>query len=244
MSRTHILTINIDKVTMQQAVDRCLEFIRGDQPRLVVTPNAEIAYAAAHDPELTTILNEADLAIPDGVGVVIASHILGDPVPEKVTGVELSTNVVAALSRQGRGRIFLLGAEPGVADEAARRLVERYPGIEVAGTQHGFFKPEDEPGMIARIREARVDCLFVGMGAPRQERWLYRHLAELNAKVSFGVGGTLNVWAGRVSRGPEWMIRANLEWLYRIVKLGRVGRSVPPLAKFMLAVTGRRLRGR
>lgn len=244
MSRTQILTIGIDKVTMAEAVERCLAFVRGDQPRLVVTPNAEIAYVAAHNPELSAIINSADLVVADGIGVVLASKMLGDPVPEKVTGVDLSTNLVAELSRQGGGRIFLLGAEPGVAAEAARRIGERFPGVTIAGHQHGFFTPEEEPAIIARIREAHVDALFVGLGSPRQERWLSRHLPELGARVSLGVGGTINVWAGVASRGPDWMIRANLEWLYRVVKFGRYGRSLPPLAKFMLAVTALRMRGR
>ncbi|MDB4895716.1 MAG: putative N-acetyl-mannosamine transferase [Firmicutes bacterium] len=244
MSRTQILTIGVDKVTMAEAVARCVAFVRGDQPRLVVTPNAEIAYAAAHNPELTAIINGADLVIPDGIGVVLASKLLGEPVPEKVTGVDLSTNLLAELSRQGGGRIFLLGAEPGVAAEAARRITERFPGVTVVGHQHGFFTPAEEPAIIARIRAAAVDALFVGLGSPRQERWLSQHLPELGARVSLGVGGTINVWAGVASRGPDWMIRANLEWLYRVVKFGRYGRSLPPLAKFMLAVTALRLRGR
>jgi N-acetylglucosaminyldiphosphoundecaprenol N-acetyl-beta-D-mannosaminyltransferase len=244
MSRTQILTIGIDKVTMAEAVERCLAFVHGDQPRLVVTPNAEIAYAAAHNPELSAIINNADLVIADGIGVVLAAKLLGDPVPEKVTGVDLSTNLVAELSRQGGGRIFLLGAEPGVAAEAARRLGERFPGLTIAGHHHGFFTPEEEPAIIARIREAHVDALFVGLGSPRQERWLSRHLPELGARVSLSVGGTINIWAGVASRGPDWMIRANLEWLYRVVKFGRYGRSLPPLAKFMLAVTALRMRGR
>jgi len=244
MSRARVLALEVDKVTMQAAVERCLAFVDGDGPHLVVTPNAEIAYAALQDPELAETLNGADLVVPDGIGVVIASRILGDPVPEKVGGVDLATNLIAALSEQGRGRIFLLGTRPEVVAEAARRLAERYPGITVAGYRDGYFAPEEEPEVVAAIRAAQADVLFVGMGSPKQEKWLRSHLHELNVKIGMGVGGTLDVWAGAARRAPDWMLRANLEWLYRIVKFGRYSRSLPPLVRFMLAVAASRVRGR
>lgn len=244
MSRTQILAIGVDQVTMQEAVDRCLGFLSSAEPKLVVTPNAEIAYAAAYDPELAAIVNGADLVIPDGAGVVLAARILGDPVPQKVAGTDLATNLLHAMSLRKRGRVYLLGAKPEVVAEAARRLGEQFPGIYVAGFRDGYFKPEEEAGVIEAIRRARVDVLFVGMGAPRQERWLTQHLGELNARVSLGIGGTLDVWAGAAQRAPNWMIKANLEWLFRVVKFGRYGRSLPPLAKFVLLVVLRRLRGR
>lgn len=244
MSRAQILTIGVDKVTLQQAVERCLSFIEGDQPRLVVTPNAEIAYAAAYNPALSDLINRADLVIADGAGIVLASRLLGDPVPEKVTGVDLTTRLLEALSSRRRGRVYLLGARPEVVAEAARRIAERFSGVQVVGYQHGFFAPEEEPAVIAAIREARPDVLLVGMGVPRQEFWLDCHLKDLNAKVGMGVGGTIDVLAGAAQRAPRWMIKANLEWLFRIVKFGRYGRSLPPLFKFVLMVAARRMRGR
>lgn len=244
MSRAKVLALEVDKVTMQAAVDRCLAFVDGDKPCMVVTPNAEIAYAALQDPALAETLNGADLVVPDGIGVVMASRILGDPVPEKVGGVDLATNLIAALSDQGRGRIFLLGTRPEVVAEAARRLAAQYPGITVAGYRDGYFTAEEEPEVVAAIRAVQADVLFVGMGSPKQEKWLRKHLEELNIKIGMGVGGTLDVWAGAARRAPDWMLRANLEWLYRIVKFGRYGRSLPPLARFMLAVAASRVRGR
>ncbi|HYG57483.1 MAG TPA: WecB/TagA/CpsF family glycosyltransferase [Symbiobacteriaceae bacterium] len=244
MSRARILSIGVDKVTMDEAVDRCIAFSKGDEPRMVVTPNAEISYRATREPDLAALINQADLVIPDGAGVVIASRILGDPVPERVAGTDLSTKLVARMSQQGRGRVYILGGAPGVAARAAAHLTGHYPGIRVVGHHHGFFKPEEEAGVIASIRAAETDVLFVGMGSPRQEQWIARHKHEHRAKVSLGVGGTIDVWAGTAQRAPEWMRRANLEWLFRIVKLGRVGRSLPPLAKFGLLVMARRMRGR
>lgn len=244
MSRSQILAIGVDKVTMTEAIARCLAFLEGTQPRLVVTPNAEIAYAAAHDPALAAVINGADLVIPDGIGVVMASRLLGDPVPEKVGGTDLSTHLLRELSQRGQGRVYLLGTRPDVVAEAARRIETNYPGVRVVGYHDGYFGPEQEAAIIREIREARADLLFAGMGSPRQERWLSQHLTELNAKVSLGVGGTIDIWAGAARRAPEWMIKANLEWLFRVVKFGRYSRSLPPLAKFVLAVMAHRMRGR
>ncbi|HYF79893.1 MAG TPA: WecB/TagA/CpsF family glycosyltransferase [Symbiobacteriaceae bacterium] len=244
MSRTQILALGVDKVTMAQAVDLCLTWTDGDQSHLVVTPNAEHVYLAVQDPAFAAIENGADLVIPDGIGVLMASRILGDPVPEKVAGVELSTNIIAEMSKRGRGSVYLLGGRPEVVAEAARRLKERFPGVTIAGHQHGYYKPDEEQAVIAAIAAARPDLLVVGMGMPKQEQWLAAHLRETGAKVGIGAGGTIDVWAGAAPRAPEWMIKGNLEWLFRIVKLGRYSRSLPPLAKFILLVMAQKVRGR
>ncbi|HEY3368907.1 MAG TPA: WecB/TagA/CpsF family glycosyltransferase [Symbiobacteriaceae bacterium] len=243
MSRIQILTIGVDKVTLKAAEALCLRWMEDSRPRLVVTPNAEIGYAAYKNPDLAAVLNQADLAIPDGAGIVLASKVLGDPVPGKVAGVDLATCLLAALSQRG-GRIYLLGARPEVVSEAARRVAKQYPGLTIAGFRDGYFGQEEESKVVAEIRAANVDALFVGLGAPRQEFWLSQHLADLNAKVSLGIGGTLDIWAGAAPRAPKWMVKANLEWLFRIVKLGRYSRSLPPLIKFVLLVIAQRLKGR
>ncbi|MFZ5824860.1 MAG: WecB/TagA/CpsF family glycosyltransferase [Bacillota bacterium] len=244
MSRVRILSIEVDKVTMAEAVDRCLGFIEEGSPHLVVTPNAEIAYNASRNPELSAVINGADLVVADGIGVVMASRILGDPLPEKVGGIDLSTHLLKALNARRKGRVFLFGTRPEVVAEAARRVEREYPGLTIAGYRDGFFGPEDEPAIVETIRAARADVLFVALGSPKQEQWLHKYLPALGVKVGIGVGGTIDVWAGVKPRAPEWALKANLEWLYYIVKLGRFGRSLPPLVKFVLAVVGKRMRGR
>jgi len=244
MSRVQILNIGIDKVTMTEAVDRCIGFLGESRPHLVVTPNAEILYAAANNPALAAILNGADLVVPDGAGVLLASRILGNPVPEKVAGVELATNLLQALSQRNMGRIFLLGATPTVVKAAAANISKRFPGTTIVGFRDGFFSQDEERHVIDQIRQARPDVLFVGMGAPRQEFWLHRHLSELGVRLCLGVGGTIDIWVDAAKRAPAWMIRTNLEWLFRIVRFGRYRRSLPPLIKFTVLVAARRLRGR
>jgi N-acetylglucosaminyldiphosphoundecaprenol N-acetyl-beta-D-mannosaminyltransferase len=227
---------------MTQAVERCLGFIASGQPHMVVTPNAEIAYAAAGNPALAAIINEADLVVPDGAGVVLASRILGDPVPEKVAGTDLATRLVGELNKTG-GRIFLLGTKPEVVAKAAENLRAKYPGLSAVEFHDGFWKPEEEPALIEQIRAAGPDLLFVALGSPRQEQWIRAHQAEVGAPLAIGVGGTLDVWAGVAQRAPEWMIKANLEWAFRVVKFGRYGRSLPPLIKFVGKVLVTRVRG-
>ncbi|HWI61035.1 MAG TPA: WecB/TagA/CpsF family glycosyltransferase [Symbiobacteriaceae bacterium] len=244
MSRARILAIEVDKVTMSEAVGRCLAWVDGEGSHMVVTPNAEFAYAATKDPEFASILNGADLVIPDGIGILMAARLLGDPVPEKVAGVELSANLIGAMAKRGRGSVYLLGARPEVVAQAAQRIQERFPGITIAGYQHGYYKPEEEAAVISAIRAARPDFLIVGMGMPRQEKWLHQHLRETGAKVGIGAGGTIDVLAGVAPRAPEWMIKSNLEWLFRIVKLGRIGRSLPPLIRFVGKVAVQKVRGR
>lgn len=238
-----ILGVRIDRLTLDQAVDRCLEFLRSGRPHLVVTPNSEFLYAAARDPEVRELLNRADLAVADGAGVVLASRILGDPVPEKVAGVELAEGL---LRRAPAGtRVFLLGATADSVAAAASRVAERYPHLVVAGYRDGYwrhFDPEADREVIAAVRAAQPQILLCGLGFPKQERWLARYLAQLQVPVCIGVGGTIDAWSGRTPRAPRWMIRANLEWLYRIVRFGRFRRSLPPLAGFLLLVGKERLR--
>lgn len=242
-TRVRILGVGVDPVTLAQAVDRCLSFMAGGRPRLVVTPNSEMIQAATGDPELFRVLEQADLAVPDGAGVVLAARILGTPVPEKVAGVDLADGV---LRRAPAGtRVFLLGAAPDSVAAAAQRLPGLYPGLVVAGFRDGYwphFDPAADAEVIAAVRAAAPQILFAGMGVPRQEKWLHRHLADLAVPMAFGIGGGIDLWAGKSPRAPAWLIRANLEWLYRIVKFGRYGRSLPPLARFVLRVLGARLR--
>ncbi len=235
LDRVEILGIPIDKVTMDEAIRKVAAFIESGRPHLVVTPNPEIVYASRTDPELRQLLRAASLSVPDGAGIVWASRYLGDPVPERVAGIDLMAGLLELSSRRGF-RVFLLGSGPGVAEEAARRLQKAYPGLSVVGVQHGYFRPEEEDRVIEAIRAARPHILLVGMGAPKQEIWLARNLERLGVPVCLGVGGSLDVWAGRARRAPPWMRRANLEWLYRLYREPRRATRMLALPRFAWAV--------
>lgn len=145
------------------------------------------------------------------------ARVLGLPVTERVSGLDLMESICKRAGERMYS-VYLLGARPGVAEEAARVLESRCPGLRVVGAQHGYFTPEEEQGVVRAVAEAAPDILFVAFGAPKQEKWIRQHLAELRVPVAIGVGGSFDVLAGRVRRAPRWMQRAGLEWLYRAVR--------------------------
>lgn len=234
MSSCYILGCRVDSLTLAGAVARVAQYIEEGTPHQVVTINAEIAYQAHRDPRLREIINRAALVTADGSGVVWAARTLGHPLPERVTGIDLLQALAAAGARQG-WRFYLYGAAPGVAGIAAARLKASYPGLEVAGTSHGYQTAAEMPGLLAAIKAARPHVLLVGLGAPKQEYWIAGHLQELRVPVAIGVGGSFDVLAGVVKRAPVWLQKLNLEWLYRVVQGKRFKRFLA-LPKFMLAV--------
>lgn len=208
--------VHLDPLSMEQALERAEGFIREGGPHIIVTSDTSAIVRAQEDEELRTIINEADLATMDGQGVVLCARLLNFPVSARVPGVDMMARLCEICGRLNQP-IALLGAMPGVAEEAARRLEQRYPGLRVVYQHDGYFDAEDEPAIVAAIRDARPAVLFVAMGIPKQEKWIARHMDELQVPVCMGVGGSLDVIAGRVKRAPAWMQRWGLEWLYRTV---------------------------
>ena len=169
------------------------------------------------DDALRRDVAESDLIGIDGTGVVWGARLAGHHVPERVTGIDLMLALLARCAERGY-RPYFLGAEPAVLEEALRRLSGRYPGLRIAGAQHGYFGPDEEAAVMARIAEARPDCLFIAISSPKKERLLAAYREQLGVPFLMGVGGSLDVVAGKVSRAPGWMQRAGLEWLYRLLQ--------------------------
>ena len=216
-TKATVLNIAIDIVTMPEAVARLEQFIAGDKPHLIATANAEMVILAQEDQELASILNQCDLVVPDGAGVVWAARHQGYTMPERVAGYDLSQNLLAQAARQGY-RIFMFGSRPEILEKAKKVAAERYPGLCIAGTRDGFFTPQDEPEIIEAIKKAKPDILLAALGVPKQEKWLAKNLSSLNVPVCMGVGGTFDVMAGTVKRAPAWMQRTGLEWLFRLLQ--------------------------
>ena len=192
------------------------------------------------DAGLQHAVEQAAMVLPDGIGVLYGSKILGRSLPERVAGIDFITSVFAAMAAR-KMRVFLLGAKPGVAELAAKRIAEANPGLVFCGTADGYFK-EDEP-VIEAINAAKPDLLLVCLGAPKQELWMEANQKKLDVKLMAGLCGSLDVFSGQVERAPEKWQKAGLEWLYRLKKEPkRIGRMCK-LPLFLLAVLWQRIRG-
>ena len=235
-----VMGLKFDSMTMDEALSRAEALLRGDKAASVVTPNAEIAYEALHDVQLREMLNGADLMLPDGAGVVLASKLLRTPVKQKVAGVDFAAGLLGILERNGQS-LYLLGGKTGIGELAAQKMLEAHPQLRIAGIAEGYF--QDEAPVIAKINASGADALFVCLGAPKQERFMVQHQQELHVHLMAGLGGSLDAFAGTVQRAPAWMIRLNLEWLYRLIREPKRFRRMLRLPKYLWAVMLKRIRG-
>lgn len=213
--RIDVLGVGVDSLTPEEAIDRGAALAAGEKCSYAVTPNPEFILLAKKNADFNAVLNGADLVVADGIGVVKAAKILGRPLKAKVPGIDVANGLCAKLAQRG-GRLFLLGAKPGVAQTAAENLMKKHPGLVVCGVHDGYFK-EDGP-IAAEIKAAAADVVFVCLGAPKQEFWMAKHGPATGAKLLLGLGGSLDVFAGTVERAPEKWQKAGLEWAYRLLK--------------------------
>jgi len=234
-----ILGARVDQVDMVQALCQIQEYIelfhKDGRSHHVITLNAEIIYQAQSNEELLKIINSADLVTPDGSGVLWAAQKLGQPLKERVTGIDLMTHICRQ-AYHNKWRIYLLGGEPGVAAEAVEGMKDAFPSIDIAGSWHGYFGEQEEEAILADINTKQPDVLFVALGAPKQEFWIQKHSDYLKAGVMIGVGGSFDVMAGNVRRAPLLFQRMRLEWLWRLLTDPRRIKRMMALPKFMLLV--------
>lgn len=226
-----ILGVRVDNVTPEEAIHRISGFLQEDRLHQVVTVNPEYVVAAQKDAEFAQVLQQAALAVPDGFGLLLASRWLGRPLRSRVTGVELTWRLASLAATQGH-RLFLLGAAPGVAELAAKRLKAAYPNLSIAGTYAGSPQTEEEEEITARIRAAQAQILLVAYGAPAQDKWIARNRHRLTGvRVAMGVGGVFDYLAGVVPWAPPLVRGLGLEWLYRLIhqpwRWRRVWNAVP-----------------
>ena len=220
--KTEILGIQFDNLSREEAKAAGAAMLRSQDFHYAVTPNPEFILAADKDLEFQKILNKADLVLPDGIGVVYSAQILGRPLKGRVAGFDFACDMLDVLDQLG-GRLYLLGAKPGVAEEAGRQILETHPNIVLCGVHDGYFKDSDP--VARQVAEARPDLLFVCLGAPKQEKWIARFGLLTGAKLAIGLGGCLDVFAGAVERAPEKWQKAGMEWAYRLMKEPkRIGR--------------------
>jgi N-acetylglucosaminyldiphosphoundecaprenol N-acetyl-beta-D-mannosaminyltransferase len=233
--RLRILGVPVDPVTEAEAVRWVRSAISDGRPRQIVTVNPEFVMRARSDPAFAAVLDQADLALPDGAGLLWAARRSGQVIPERVAGVDF----IRALAREGAQagwRFFLLGARPGVAAAAAAVLRREYPSLIVTGTLAGSPAPADDVATVSEVRAAGADLLLVAFGAPAQDFWIARNLGGSGARVAIGVGGAFDFLSGRVPRAPAWMREHGLEWVHRLGQEPWRWRRMTALPRFVVRV--------
>lgn len=233
--RINVLGVGFDDVTMDQAVAEGVRLMNTEGAHYVATPNPEIVEICRQDRAALEAVNGADLVLADGVGIIYGAKILGTPLKARVPGIEFAQRLMGRMAENGR-TLFLLGAKPGVAEQAAENLKRQYPGLRIAGVHDGYFQ-EDGP-VAEEIRKSGASVVFVCLGAPKQEKWMQKNGADTGASLLIGLGGCLDVFSGQVQRAPEIFQRLGLEWFHRLLKNpSRIGRMMK-LPLFLIHALG------
>ncbi len=243
MESINIFGVRIDNIRMDDAVKVLEDYLKGDRLNTIYTPNTEIVMKAKEDENIRGIINSGDLVTPDGIGLIYGSRIRKKPLRERVTGFDLSINLLEMANENGYS-LFLLGGKDGVAKKAGENIKKDYPNIRIVGYHHGYFEgshrgvydSQEERTIIHSINKVEPDIIFVGLGFPGQEIWIYNNRDRLRSKVIIGNGGTLDILAGNMKRAPEIFQRLGLEWFYRLLREpSRIKRQIA-LPKFILSV--------
>lgn len=234
-----IFGIPVSKWGMRETVSYLCQAAEGDKPHQIITANPIMIMAALEDPAYEVIMKEAELIVPDGTGVVWAAQKAGEPVAERVPGIELLHELLK--EGQSRGwKVYLLGSTKEVIQETALRLTEQYPGTAIVGARDGYFGPEQDQEVIDGIRAVAPHLLFVARGLDTQEPWIHKHKQSLGVPLMMGVGGSFDVISGKTKRAPKAFQKLRMEWLYRVLSEPSRLPRMSALPKFVVRV----LRGR
>ena len=227
--------VPFSRMSMRQTVDYLVEAVESRRPHRVVTGNPIMLMAGLQDPEYMRILRTAELVVPDGAGIVWAARHAGQPVAERVAGYDL----MHELLREGnlrRWKVYLLGAAKDTVEQAHANLRRQYPDVRFVGYRDGYFTEKEDGAVVAAIREADPDLLFVARSLKTQEPWIAKYQHVLQVPVMMGVGGSFDVAAGKLRRAPAWMRNMHLEWLFRLLQEPSRYKRMLALPKFVLKV--------
>ncbi|MDF1615954.1 WecB/TagA/CpsF family glycosyltransferase [Petrocella sp. FN5] len=229
----NILGTKFHHVTRSEAAAFIVKCLQERKKASVFTPNPEIVMEAYHDTKLQAVLNDSELVVPDGIGVVIASKILGQPLPERVAGYDLVQEVFRQIENK-EVSVYFLGAGQGVAELAKEKMLDKYSNLKIVGVHNGFFDHDQD--IVERINATDPDFLLVGLGAPKQEYWIKNNRDRLKANVLMGVGGSFDGMSGKVRRAPKLFIKLGLEWFYRLITQPTRAKRMLKLPIFMFKV--------
>ncbi|WP_372868873.1 WecB/TagA/CpsF family glycosyltransferase [Planomicrobium okeanokoites] len=229
-----ILDVPFINTTRAAFIQTLQNRIEKKEKTFVVTANPEIVMASLNDPVYKKTLEKADFITADGIGIVKAAQLVGQPLPERVSGFDMMLDLLQ-VANDKHYRIFFLGAADHVLQETLAKVKSDYPGIQIAGAQNGFFDWKD-PVLPQMIKDSKPDLVFVALGFPRQENWIGGHIGQFDQGVFIGIGGSFDVFSGNVKRAPDAWVKLNLEWFYRLVKQPSRWRRMLVLPKFALTV--------
>lgn len=219
--RMKFLNTYVDNLTMNEAINQINNFIKSNKYHYVITPNVDHIVKLESDQHFRKVYDSADLILTDGKPLIWISKYLKTPIKEKVSGSDLFPKICEMASRK-KYKVFLLGAAEGVAQKAAENLEQKYEGLNVVGVYsppYGFEKSDSEiNNIISIINRCKPDILAVGLGAPKQEKFIYEYKDELKVPVSLAIGASIDFEAGNIKRAPKWMQKLGLEWFYRLIK--------------------------
>ena len=236
-----VLGVGFDDFTAEQAVRYAFDTIGDNNKGYVVTPNPEIVWMARRDNALRAAINGAWMVLPDGIGVILGARILGTPLRGgRVPGIDFASALFNEMAKSG-GTVFLLGSKPGIAEEAGQKLEAIHQGLCVVGSADGYFT--DDNLIIEKINSSQPDLLLVCLGSPKQELWMADHIGQLDVKLCAGLGGSLDVFAGRAKRAPILFQKLGLEWLFRLFREPRRIKRMVKLPLFIFAAIWKRLTG-
>ncbi len=246
--KINIRGVYFDNVSFDEAMEKIYNAVKTEGVSVMFTPNSEIVQSCIDNKELYPVINSADIIIPDGIGVVYASRVLKTPLKQKVPGCEVAERLMEYAAKTGDGVFFFgggkkTGEREAVSAMAAQKMCEKYKGLNVVGTRDGYFTEADVPSIIEEINNSGAKILFVCLGAPKQEKWIYDNRDKLKVNFAAGLGGTLDVFAGVARRAPGFFLKTNLEWLYRLMCMpSRIGRMMS-LPRFLFGTMAKGNKG-
>ena len=212
-----LLGIPIDNLTMATAIETILEWLNNEGSRQICFVNADCVNITYKNKAYLEVLRKADLCLADGIGLKLAGKILNQEIAQNLCGTDMFPRLCQSISGTDL-TLFLLGARPEAVEGVDKWIRENYPEVRVCGFQHGYFQPEEEAGIIKRIKDSEAKLLLVAFGVPMQDIWIHEHLKETGVRVAMGVGGFFDFYSGRIPRAPLWMREIGMEWLYRLIQ--------------------------
>ncbi|MFA5052180.1 MAG: WecB/TagA/CpsF family glycosyltransferase [Patescibacteria group bacterium] len=235
-----ILGVRIDNFTKEDVLQKVRHFLSTNGQKYIATTGPEFIMAAQRDAEFRSIINNADLSLADGFGLAFAARRAGQKLSARIPGVDLMVDICRTAAETGQ-TVFLLGAQHGVAERTAVRLIERIPNLKIAGAESGYrgwYRKLDDAKLKEIINRRQPDILFVAFGQVKQEKWIFHHLPQLpTVKLAMGVGGSFDYISGKVKRAPKFMQKCGLEWLYRLCRQPwRLPRIITAVMRFSWAI--------